>query len=280
MEATLYKQDEVYIRVADLESESRVFGADLFYHKICLPNYFNKYNRKLEGCNIRKKSKKREIFVKELESIEEMIDRGFFIPISEIRNVINDKCDEELMSNKEIKLYLSELFTDRVQFCKSDRRNESMMVYSSKLTMQAVAQKLSAMNSVKDTAHAIRVALKNVDFKLEGKFCDAEEMKSSWQNMQLPDCLLLFFSTLFNIPQSTLMQSSLKTDTTDDGNTCIVEDDDTSIEEFVDKVNLKKLSRTRKVIKVMSIFQTMYYVLHNGRKKTPLHVMSGHIRYM
>ena len=160
LEATLYKQDEVYIRVAYLESESRVFGADLFYHKICLPNYLNKYNRKLEGCKIRKKSKKREIFVKELESIEEMIDRGFFIPISEIRNVINDKCDEELMSNKEIKLYLSEFFTDRVQFCKSDRRNESMMVYSSKLTMQDVAQKLSAMNSVKDTAHAIRVALK------------------------------------------------------------------------------------------------------------------------
>ena len=35
----------------------RVFGADLFYHKICLPNYLNKYNRKLEGCKIRKKSK-------------------------------------------------------------------------------------------------------------------------------------------------------------------------------------------------------------------------------
>ena len=45
LKATSYLQDEVFSRVADLESESTVFGADLMYHKLCLEIYLQKYDR-------------------------------------------------------------------------------------------------------------------------------------------------------------------------------------------------------------------------------------------
>ena len=43
-EATLFLQDKVYIRTCDLQEVSKVFGADLYYHRTCLPSYINKYH--------------------------------------------------------------------------------------------------------------------------------------------------------------------------------------------------------------------------------------------
>ena len=37
--------------------------------------------------------------------------------------------------------------------------------------------------------------------------------------------------------------------------------------------------RKSKVVKIFSVFQIMYYTLHNGRKKTPLQIMAGHSIY-
>ena len=41
-EATLFLQDEMYIRTCDLQFEGKVFGTDLYYHRTCLPSYINK----------------------------------------------------------------------------------------------------------------------------------------------------------------------------------------------------------------------------------------------
>ena len=41
-ETTLFLQDEVYIKTCDLLDASKVFGADLHYHRTCLPSYINK----------------------------------------------------------------------------------------------------------------------------------------------------------------------------------------------------------------------------------------------
>ena len=40
-EATLFLQNEVYIRTCDLQDASKVFGADLYYHRTCLPSHIN-----------------------------------------------------------------------------------------------------------------------------------------------------------------------------------------------------------------------------------------------
>jgi len=38
LEAAIYFQDEVYVRTADLEECSQIFGADRYYYKLCLEN--------------------------------------------------------------------------------------------------------------------------------------------------------------------------------------------------------------------------------------------------
>ena len=35
----------MYTRSCDLQDSSKVFRADLYYHRVCLPDYVNKYNR-------------------------------------------------------------------------------------------------------------------------------------------------------------------------------------------------------------------------------------------
>ena len=45
IKVTMFFQDDVYARVADLEDERSVFGADLYYHKVCLESYLQNYFR-------------------------------------------------------------------------------------------------------------------------------------------------------------------------------------------------------------------------------------------
>ena len=64
-EATLFLQDEVCIRTCDLQDVSKVFGADLYYHRTCLSSYINKYHQaktKKETSNIIKPTK-RDTFI-------------------------------------------------------------------------------------------------------------------------------------------------------------------------------------------------------------------------
>ena len=38
-EAPLFLQGEMYIKTCDLQDASKVFGADLYHHRTCLPSY-------------------------------------------------------------------------------------------------------------------------------------------------------------------------------------------------------------------------------------------------
>ena len=65
LQAVLYFQDDVYTKVADLEDEASVFGADLYYHKTCLESYFKRYSRAKTSASKanRKGPKKRNLFL-------------------------------------------------------------------------------------------------------------------------------------------------------------------------------------------------------------------------
>ena len=41
--ATNYFQDTVYTRTCDLQDENSVFGADLYYHSICMKKYLKRF---------------------------------------------------------------------------------------------------------------------------------------------------------------------------------------------------------------------------------------------
>ena len=98
-------------------------------------------------------------------------------------------------------------------------------------------------------------------FKLDDRFCDGYELKDSWENTTMPDQLLTFFSALFNISRSQMLNIKiLDMMQTASENDCIDESfdaDDDSIQ-------------SKKYIKLNCLFQIMYYQLSHGTKNTPL----------
>ena len=79
--------------------------------------------------------------------------------VSEIRDLINDKNGENFLSNKEIKLFLVELFGSSIQFCPSERKNESLMVFSSEIELQDIVKKMRSLDNIKTAAATIRQSL-------------------------------------------------------------------------------------------------------------------------
>ena len=81
------------------------------------------------------------------------------------------------IQTSEIKAFLAKEYGDRIRFCPSDRRNESLMIYSSELTPDVLANHIRSNDVIKEAAKILRDALTEVNFGLDDKFCDAEELK-------------------------------------------------------------------------------------------------------
>ena len=69
--------------------------------------------------------------------------------------------------------------------------------YSS-LDTNDVINTLCSLDGVKSAAQTIRDKLLNVDFGLEDKFCDAEELKLAWKTTKISDEVLAFLSFFQN----------------------------------------------------------------------------------
>ena len=161
---------------------------------------------------------------------------------------------------------MSESFGNQVQFLKSGRLNESMMVFSSSLTVQDVVSMLRSINVIKETAELIKTSLKSIDFGLDDKFCDSEELIGYWVNTEPPTCLIQFFPSLLNVSQAALMKISNR----DEEEYFEVDEDYND-----DSPTVFTTPQVAKAIKIKSLYQIMYYIWHNGRKNTPLHVITG-----
>ena len=117
---------------------------------------------------------------------------------------------------------------------------------------------IRSLDTIKSAAKSIHTALKQVDFKLQDRFCDAEELKQSWLNTKIPDELLTFFSELFDIKKTKLIEEYHNETVSDDV-----------------KNDAKNDQFPRKYSKIGSSFQILYYDLHNGYKKTGLDIMNA-----
>ena len=86
-----------------------------------------------------------------------------------------------------VKIFPEEFFGNSIQFCKSDRQNQSSMVFCSSIDITDFINTLQSLDSVKSAAQTIRDKLLNVDFGLQDKFCDAEELKMAWGTTKILD---------------------------------------------------------------------------------------------
>ena len=131
--------------------------------------------------------------------MKNLLQQGIGIPLSNLRDMINDERGVDTVSNKEVKLFMLEHFQDKIQFCESEQANKFLLALSSDLEMRDVIKTLRSMNTVKIAAQTTRKCFLEADFGLEDKYCDAQELNHSWKDIVLLAGLGAFFSVLYNV---------------------------------------------------------------------------------
>ena len=72
----------------------------------------------------------------EIERTKFILEQGNRLTLNEIRDITNSKQDEVEISNKDFGLFLMKQLQDSIQFCPSKNKDESLLVFSSKLSAQ------------------------------------------------------------------------------------------------------------------------------------------------
>ena len=77
---------------------------------------------------------------------------------------------------------MNEHYGDEIKFSKSNRVNQSELVYSSDIDADTRPTKLRNLDVVRSAGEIMGQALRDVDFKLQDKFCDGTELKFVGEN--------------------------------------------------------------------------------------------------
>lgn len=244
LQATVYLQDEVYVRTCDLQDVNSVFGADLYYHEHCMKQYIRLYDRKVtdESCES-PANEKQLVWQRMMVEIESDLNSGEGFELSVIRDSVNNKLAEcgssEQMNNREVKVLLQKNFGNPMAFLYSHKANKSLMCFASDAcSAQTLAETIRNTDPVKECASKLRDCLLEYDFGLEDRFCDATDLRAAWDNIDVPKPVLDFLKVLFNVDSSHGCSDA-------------------------------------KLKQILSTFQFMFYNVHQGHKRTPLHVMNS-----
>ena len=106
----MFLTDHVYTRLADLDTNERIFSADIYYHVICFTKCIQRFKATNTSSVPMNKSQtcERFIFQNYIRFIDEIISRGNGITLSEIRDMINTNEDIDIKYN-EVKLFLEDI---------------------------------------------------------------------------------------------------------------------------------------------------------------------------
>ena len=94
------------------------------------------------------------------------------------------------ITKKQTRKMLIDHYDSEIMFCKSERKNESDLCYSSSLSLDELAKVLCYRDLCHEAGIILREAFDLIDFMLDDKFCDADELKQSWLNTPMPGCYL------------------------------------------------------------------------------------------
>ena len=83
------------------------------------------------------------------------------------------------MYNRDVKRFLIEHYGNDIQCSANNKRNESNMVCSAHITASEIARKVKHLDLVEKAGESLRQAMKEVDFGLDDRFCDADELQRS-----------------------------------------------------------------------------------------------------
>jgi hypothetical protein len=307
IDAAKHNQDEVFIRIADRLKDDEegsvksLVSADLYCHNLCRQNYMRKYERDIKRedhetstiSNI-----KHLLFTRALPYIDRMLAKGDCCTMSDIVEFASGLLEhgEVLTStfrNRDMKQLIISHFGESVTIAPNSRVNESDIFFSSDINAADLAIKLKNQDIMREAGTKLREALMDVDFGLQDSFCDSTDLKTSWERTMMPAFLVTFLGALFKVPNSRLFRSSVE-ELEDLLQPLDVEENDqveedisqqqkpTQEEQHSDQpkqVPQETWVRHHKSTQLHCLFQMLVFNIHNGMKKTPLHLMLGHSIY-
>ena len=264
LEATMFMQDDVYTRTCDLQDIHSVFGADLYCHKPCVNHYLLNFDRlKDKSCDEKNTNCKKEAWSKIISDIETGLSNGTGYELSFVRDAMNKHLEvNDYVNNREVKVLLTNHFSDQICFSQPKQLNKSQQFFSKEVRVENMAEQIRASDPIKECASIIRQSLLDINFDLQDRFCDAHDLKTSWNAVPIPDPLLKFLATLYNFDLDNFSTGQQVPDDEDDR----PPDEQAGISE----------SKCRQM---HCLFQIMYHDLHRGRKRTPLHIMNSQAIY-
>ena len=88
-----------------------------------------------------------------MPTIEKLLYEGHGLKTTEIRDYINNTAQEQIMSNKEVKLYLIKYFGDKIRFSRTAQKNNAILVFSSKISAGEMADILRSTDIIRDAGY-------------------------------------------------------------------------------------------------------------------------------
>lgn len=263
LKATVFYQDDVYTRTCDLQDIHSVFGADLLCHKNCIRSYIRRYEKDTECSDAQQEvPPKIKVFHELIASVDANLLKGVGYALSDIRDMANVLGSEVecTFSNREIRILLCHHYKGNLSISFPREANKSGMVFLKDTTsVEDMADTIRSIDPITACAKMIREALMTEDFHLKDKFCDANDLEKSWNNIVIPPVVLKFLGVLFQFDPNQFPQvDGLMADDVD------VEDDDGQS---------SASHRIRR--RMVALYQILYYNVHHGRYRTPLHIMNA-----
>ena len=278
IDAAIAFQDAVYTRIADLETPSSLIAADIYVHKLCINNYIKSYERTLSENEPTPSTPRPNIkpilFERAVPYIDQLLSEGKCCTLTELVEFLKSflEVGEELSSElrtRDVRELLETHYGDKINLVPNSRVNESYFLYSSSINAELLALKIKNQNIMAEAGKMVRAELLKVNFGLQDSFCDKNDLKRSWEETTMPDCLMTFFGALFNIPKSKLFKQTIED----------LEDVLDASDEIQETAEDEPWKRHHKSVKLHCFFQILAYTIHNGSMTTPFHSMVGHFLY-
>ena len=268
LKADVFFQDDVYYRTSDLQDVNTVFGADLYCHKNYITNYLVKYGRASEKRETRSlQSLKNRCLACLLKDIDVPLkDREGFCLSNPRDRVICCSGSKQTFSNRDIRLFLQSHYGSDLSISIPSEVNKSFMVFLQATAATEMADVIHSNNAIIQCTAKIRQALLHFDFDLQIKFCDTLDLKESWNDMKILDDILTFLCSLVNCNLNDLakQRQSICDDFSDEDD----DDDDNSGGES--NTNNESYAQVSKWREIKSLFQILYFTVHNGKRRSPL----------
>ena len=252
-----YLDSTLFQKTAHLNSAQEFIDNKLCYHNDCLRKHEKNECKKLKTDD-NSKDNRNSILEDTIEdvirSFELDLKSGNILSISDVSELVASKLDSGVsIKNAKVKSSLIEYYGDTITFISPSQKNVSQLFYYND-AIPAIVEKSYLHDCVKNSASILKKSLNDVDFEIDDKYCDEHNLRDSLEDFIFPKPFINFLSIFCNVKKKNLESKVAYVD-----------------EQVEDSTLRQKL----KLLRVRALFQNMFFIGHNGFKKTPLHTLLG-----